>query len=533
MPFDLGFLARSLQGTPAPAPSHGGGSDVLADVGLSKMRNKTSLGFLDQQRQQLEFSKQKEYFDQLSAEKNKRQAAIDAWLSAVRSGNRADIWVLGKRLKGMGVNVQMPDAFSATEVPGASEPGGAPSAEPERFFDADTGESRGLDEPPSPAKQKQLSELDAMGNKVVGQLGAAPPPAPGTGGDVIDLDPIAGAPPLDLGGPMTMSPFGPGGPSAMKMPAASWRVSDPVTGTDIEISPEQILADQEKEIDQSFLPLLKMPDLDPVAQRAYSIGHEYAKGQLGFMTPKEAVAAGMQAADKYMMHMYRQGMMTAAQLKAAKYKSGGGGAGGGGATEGFGGTALSKSEAKIANEISDNIRATTTAVQSQENYKNYEAGLTKADNAAGVLDQGTSLGERTAFRQLMTAVEQGRLSDKDAEWYQASGGVLSRMQQMWNYWAGGGKLSEPQIREIKSLISEARSVMAKRLQRIKEQGAAAADAEVDVYQVKDPEQRRRYRNIARQRLGLPAEKGSSGEGGGGATTGGNATTRRLIKQANK
>lgn len=581
MPFDLGFLGGRGAAAQSPAPSHGAGPGALGEVG----RLNISRGYLDLQRKQQEHAVQRDYVEQLQKEKATRQGAIDAWLSAVRSGNRADIWVLGKRLKGMGINVQMPDAFSATQIPGETEAAGAaapdtsgdesslgftveepggkaskalntlgqktvgalagPAATDDvrqriinQMSDADVREAllRAQDNTPNYAAARrviaQMRPEDVRRALLDAQSGAAPAPeAPApfapTRPDGTPIDPqiaaaaMAGAiPPRPMGG----SPFGPGGPSAVKPPTATWRVSDPLTGTDIEIAPEQILADQEREIDQSFAPLIKMPDLDPVAQRAYTIGHEYAKGQLGFLTPKEAVKAGMEAADKYMMHMYRQGMVSAAQLRAAK-KAGGGGTGGG-----AGGPSIKEQRLELAQEtaatgatdkINNNILRSVKAVYGHEDYKKTVGEIHKLTRAAESLKTGSSLAERTAFRQMMTAVE-SRLSNADAAYYESSGGLISRLGGLANYVAGGGNLSENQVREIKGLTRQLMGEYSARQKKVQKMGLDAGMAALDTFGVKDPEQRARYEKYVYGAAGLPIPGG----GGGGSPA---SKNQQLIK----
>lgn len=494
MPFDLGSLTALAQPHPGPPSGHKGASDALGEYGRAKI----SAGYLANQIQQEERLNQEHAYARTQEEKKTRQAAIDAWLSAVRSGNRADIFVLGKRLKGMGVNVQMPDAFSASGIPGEGDlaPTGAPPT----------------DAPPNPPDEQPGPRTINLPDQMIGGDKEGPRtinmpdqmiggPGPGVG---------PGPAPAPMSAP---GPFGPGGmgaPPAPAPPPSTWRVSDPVTGADIEIAPEQILADQEREIDQSFLPLINMPGLDPVAQRGYQIGHEFAKGQLGFKTPAEAVKAGMEAADRYMNHMYKTGLLAA----KPKGRGGGGGAGTGGAPAGKSRIDLAREAADVnsTDKISRGIRETVKTVYSHENYKLVTNELNQLVRAVGSLSTKTSLGERTSFRQLMTAVE-SRLSNADAEYYQQAGGLRSRLNQAINYIAGGGELSETQIREVRALTQQLQNGFAKRQSTIQQQGAEAGGAYLDGFKL-SPEQREVFDSQVRAQTG----------GGGGK--GGNASTQK-------
>jgi hypothetical protein len=95
MAFDLGMLGSIMRGSGnAPAPSHGAGPGALGELGKTRI----SQGNLEVQQQQEARLNDRMMYERVENEKKVRQSAIDAWLSAVRSGNRADIFVLGKRL---------------------------------------------------------------------------------------------------------------------------------------------------------------------------------------------------------------------------------------------------------------------------------------------------------------------------------------------------------------------------------------------------------------------------------------------------
>jgi hypothetical protein len=373
----------------------------------------------------------------------------------------------------LGVNVQMPDAFSASGIPSAADiaPTGAPPP----------------DLPPDEG-QKQIAAAKAEGTYI--DLDQAP------GSRTINLpDQMIGGPGVGPGpapqAPQAPTPFGPGGMGAAPAPAPSpstWRVSDPVTGADIEISPEQILADQEREIDQSFLPLVKMEGLDPVAQRGYQIGHEFAKGQLGFKTPAEAVKAGMDAADRYMNHMYKSGLLDARALKAAK-----GGRGGMAVPEG------QKSRIQLANEQAAKAEFKDTEATARqrveqtfkrEDFKGALAAVNKARAAMGSIKTGTSLGEYTAFREQMTAVE-SRLSNADAAYYEASGGALNQLKRKYDYLVGKGHLTDEDIRAIRALLdktaAEAKNRMSIAEKRAEESAMGYLDARKKLGQLSDEE----------------------------------------------
>lgn len=510
MPVNPFAFQQYIMPTPQVGAAGGGeGIPALSQLGADLRHQKISQGYLDLQKQQLERSQQNDAIELMSKERDKRQAAIDAWLSAVRSGNRADVWTLGKRLQGMGVNVQMPSSFVAAGPPEGEAPT-MPQAEPdEPNFSLETRK---------PGEAGLAKQLDRVQAETVAELAPSQPPSPSPPAGPVPFNPtrpdgtpiaagiaqgaLQGIQPVQMGGAL----MGPGGMPTPQPPPQTWRVNDPVTGTNLEITPEDILSDQEREIDQAFLPLVKMEGLDPIAARAYQVGHEYAKGQLGFMTPKDAADKGMAVAKNYMEYMNRK-----SAIDTKEKPKGGGGQGG----HAFAAPGTARS-LQLVGGLTDNVTSIIAKTKQSEGYlKNVEAQNT-GNMTLSKLSMNMGVGDRGAVGDYIKSISGAAATDQERAWYTGAAGFWSSLTNKANYVANGGKLDEQLISELRQMIEKANGILANRQQQILQKGWGATKAQIDLWLgeagITDEKRRMQYYNAARGELGLPqTRKKQTGE----------------------
>lgn len=479
----------------------------FANLGEARMarKQKGELAAVDDARQRdyLNFQKQQWGAGQERQNRDDQIKAFTAFQAAVDSGDTEQAAQAANVLKLLGVDVQ---EYGAGQ--GGSAGGAPPSAMAAMAKESPTAAIAQAQAKPPADKQKQMAELDQMGDEAV-----AATKAPEVDAEEAEIDRALADfeknPPIskedeearqeftywaiqqkqkkeaaraEAAKPQPPNPFEgdmgvrlrpqrttglpeaqPEAEATAPEPAATGEQATPVSmpslrgyrlnfgGKILEISPESIAQRQQQRVASALEPLVASATT-PEEKAAALEARDMAIQLIGTTSPDKAFQSGL---DFYQKTLDRQG-----KLKRAKVVRGTAGSGG----EGYGGIeGLSKETSKRSFETGRYANQLINNTLQNSNVKNIREEIANADDALQKASSKDPLAQFASKATLQRMLMKGSLSDRDVARLEAAPGQWARLEQWANNWTEGGKVPEDVLRQIKDIANKKRMLLKQRL----------------------------------------------------------------------